>query len=222
MRAGRLIVTLAALALAGCGSVERRPAPRPAGSRPVTLNLPTSRETQACFTDLSRERIRFSPLPDRDFGGGCQVIGSVQLIDIGVPVTNLTAMRCGLARAFTGWVRNAVAPAAHQMLGSDLVRVESMGTYACRAVVGVSGAAAGRLSGHGTANAVDVSGFVLDDGRRITITTGWQSSDPQIRAFLRTVHDSACRRFGTVLSPDYNAAHYNHLHLEDDAAHFCR
>lgn len=211
-----------ALLLASCGGGgERRPPPRPAGSRPVTLHLPTSRETAACFADLSRDGLRFSPLPDRDFGGGCQVIGAVQLIDIGVPVTNLKAMRCGLARAFSGWVRGAVAPAARQMLGSDLVRVESMGTYACRAVVG-SAAAAGRLSGHAIANAVDVSGFVLQDGRRITITTGWQSPDPEVRDFLRTIRASACRRFGTVLSPDYNAAHYNHLHLEDDRANFCR
>lgn len=211
-----------ALLLASCGGGgERRPPPRPAGSRPVTLHLPTSRATEACFADLSRDALRFSPLPDRDFGGGCQVIGAVQLIDIGVPVTNLKAMRCGLARAFSGWVRGAVAPAARQMLGSDLVRVESMGTYACRAVVG-SAAAAGRLSGHAIANAVDVSGFVLQDGRRITITTGWQSPDPEVRDFLRTIRASACRRFGTVLSPDYNAAHYNHLHLEEDRANFCR
>jgi len=25
-----------------------------------------------------------------------------------------------------------------------------------------------------------------------------------------------------VLSPDYNSAHRNHLHLEDDHANFCR
>ena len=223
--ARRFAPLMLALLLVSCisgGGHDRRPPPRPRGSRPVTLALPTSRETQACFADLSREEVRFSPLPDRDFGGGCQVIGAVQLIDIGVPVTNLKAMRCGLARSFTGWVEHAVAPAARQMLGSDVVRIESMGTYACRFVVGVSGAAAGKLSGHATANAVDISGFVLQDGRRITIQQDWTGGDGATRAFLRTIRASACRRFGTVLSPDYNAAHYNHLHLEDDRAGFCR
>jgi len=85
------------LLLSACGAREQRPPPRPVGSRPVTLNIPTSRETQACFADLSRKEVRYSPLPDRDYGGGCQVIGAVQLIDIGVPVTNLKGMRCGLA-----------------------------------------------------------------------------------------------------------------------------
>ena len=212
------------LLLAGCmagGGQDRRPPPRPRGARPVTLALPTSRETQACYADLSREDVRFSPLPDRDYGGGCRLIGTLQLIDIGVPVTNLKAMRCGLARNFTAWVDYAVAPAARQMLGSDLVRIESMGSYACRAVVGAPGAG-GRLSGHATANAVDISGFVLKDGHRITIQQNWNGGDAQARAFLRTIRASACKRFGTVLSPDYNAVHYNHLHLEDDHAGFCR
>jgi hypothetical protein len=220
-----LAVVLLTLSLAACASGDRRNAQapqRPAGARPITLDLPTSRETKACFADLSRAEVRYSPLPDRDYGGGCQIVGALQLLDIGIPVTNLRAMRCGLAKSFSGWVEHAVVPAAHQMLGSDLVRIESMGTYACRNVVGTKAAYAARRSGHATANAVDISGFVLQDGRRITIQGGWNNPDPNIRAFLRTIRASACRRFGTVLSPDYNAAHYNHLHIEDDRAGFCR
>jgi hypothetical protein len=29
------------------------------------------------------------------------------------------------------------------------------------------------------------------------------------------VRDGACRLFATVLSPDYNAAHRDHLHLDE-------
>lgn len=209
------------LLLSACGDREQRPPPRPAGSRPVTLNIPTSRETQACFADLSRKEVRYSPLPDRDYGGGCQVIGAVQLIDIGVPITNLKAMRCGLADTFTGWARFAVAPAARQILGSDLVRIESFGSYACRNVIG-SATNGNKRSGHAIGNAVDISAFLLQDGRRISVLQGWRPDDPVVREFLQVIHNSACKRFGTVLSPDYNAAHANHLHLEDDHAHFCR
>lgn len=218
-RAGLLPLLL----LSACygGARDRGPPPRPTGARAIPLDLPTSRETRACFADLSRVGVRFSPVPDQDFGGGCRVVGALHLLDIGVPVTNLKAMRCGLARSFTGWVDHAVAPAARQMLGSDLVRIESMGSYACRNVIGVP-AMAGRLSGHASANAVDISGFVLQDGRRITLQRDWNGADPAARAFLRVLRTSACKRFGTVLSPDYNAAHYNHLHLEDDRAGFCR
>jgi hypothetical protein len=84
-----------------------------------------------------------------------------------------------------------------------------MGSYNCRNVAGTA-----RKSAHATANAIDVSGFLLADGRRVTVLRDWRDADPQTRAFLRTVRDSACKRFGTVLSPDYNAAHRDHLHLE--------
>lgn len=219
------LVPLLAFALSGClfggGGNDRLPPPprRPTGSPPVTLNLPTSRETQQCYADLSREAVRYSPLPDRDYGGGCTVIGAVQLIDIGVPVTGLKAMRCGLAEEFIGWTRNAVAPAAYQILGSRLVKIETFGTYACRNTIGT---ATERLSGHALANAVDVSAFILEDGRRVSIENDWRSDDPEKRRFFEVIHTSACKRFGTVLSPDYNWAHHNHLHLEDDHKSFCR
>ena len=82
--------------------------------------------------------------------------------------------------------------------------------------------AAGRLSGHAIGNAVDVAAFDLADGRKVSVLDGWNSSDPRVRDFLRLIHTSACKRFGTVLSPDYNTAHRNHLHLEDDHANYCR
>jgi hypothetical protein len=219
------LVPLLGFVLSGClfggGGNDRLPPPprRPAGSPPITLNLPTSRETQQCYADLSREEVRYSPLPDRDYGGGCTVIGAVQLIDIGVPVTGLKAMRCGLAEEFIGWTRNALAPAAYQILGSRLVKIETFGTYACRNTIGT---ATERLSGHAIANAVDVSAFILEDGRRVSVESDWRSDNPEIRRFFEVIHSSACKRFGTVLSPDYNAAHHNHLHLEDDHKNFCR
>jgi hypothetical protein len=231
MRIRWLCIALLPVLLSGClfGGDEERPAPprasgpiRPNPSGPITLNGPTPRATQQCFTDLSREEVRYSPLPDRDYGGGCVVQGAVQLLDVGVPITNLKAITCPLARTFIGWLRYAVAPAAHQILGSDLVRVETFGTYSCRGVIGRGAEGARTISEHSFANAVDVSGFVLADGRKVMIIDGWKSSDPEIREFLEVIHKSACKRFQTVLSPDYNAAHYNHLHLDMGKGPFCR
>lgn len=226
MRVPLLFLSLS-LMLAGCvfGGGGDRPAPAPIRERPggpVTLNGPTPRETQQCFADLSREQVRYSPLPDRDFGSGCLVTGAVQLLDIGVPVSGLKSMKCGLARNFTAWVRFAVAPAAKQILGSALVKVETFGTYSCRGIIGNGATSALRMSEHGLANAVDVSGFLLADGRRITVERDWRSGDGPTRDFMAAIHNSACRRFATVLSPDYNAAHYNHLHLDMGRGPFCR
>lgn len=214
---GRSALALtAALLLAACGGREAERADRRVGPPP-----PGTREFAMCAADLNADGVRFRALPDQHFGGGCSAAGAVQLLDIGVPTTNLGAMRCGLARTFARWVRYGAQPAARQILGSELVRVESMGTYACRNVVG-RGDRPARLSGHAIANAADVGAFVLADGRRIAVLGGWASPDPDEREFLRVVHRSACRRFGTVLGPDYNAAHANHLHVEDDRAGFCR
>jgi hypothetical protein len=92
-----------------------------------------------------------------------------------------------------------------------------MGSYNCRNVAGSD-----RLSAHANANAIDVSGFVLADGRRITVLGGWTRGTRAEREFLRVIHGSACKRFGTVLGPGYNAAHANHLHLEHSSSAFCR
>lgn len=46
--------------------------------------------------------------------------------------------------------------------------------------------------------------------------------DPKTR-FVTFLHGDACRRFGTVLGPDANAAHKNHFHLDMKKRHrgFC-
>lgn len=216
----RYLACLIALAVTACSAVpDSRPPQRPRNSPPVVLIAPPSADTKACFTDLSMQNVRFSPLPDRDFGGGCVLTGTVQLIDYGVPTINLKAMACPLARTFVAWVRNALVPAGREILGSEVVKVETMGTYACRNRVGTSVV---RLSEHATGNAVDVSGVVLADGRRITIKGDWATSDPDVREFLQVIRRSACRRFKTVLSPDYNAAHHDHLHLDLGGRPLCR
>jgi hypothetical protein len=215
---GRLPLVLALL-LAACGRSERPsqpPTPPPTGK----VEGPSIRETAACQADLRNLGVDFQPLPDRQFAPGCGLVGTVKLLDIGVPTANLGAIRCGQARAFAAWARNGVAPAAYQILGSELSRVVTMGSYACRNTIGTKGP--GRRSGHALANAIDVSAFELKDGRRVSILNDWSNPDPNIRRFLATIRTSACRRFGTVLSPDYNAAHRDHLHLEDDGKNFCR
>src|SRR6478736_879494 len=70
----------------------------------------------------------------------------------------------------------------------------------CRAVNHVPGA---RLSEHGHANAVDISAFVLADGRVVQVKSGWWGAMAE-RTFLRAVHAGACNVFTTVLGPAYD------------------
>ena len=78
-----------------------------------------------------------------------------------------------------------------------------------------------RISAHSQAAALDFAGVRLRDGRRITVTKDWNGDTPEAR-FLRRIRDDACRIFGTTLSPDYNAVHADHLHLEATDTRFCR
>lgn len=206
----------AALILASCaGGDDRRARVSPEPPDRLTIDSP---QVRVCLANLG-QLARFQALPDRDFGAGCHSFASVRLTDIGVPVANLGPMNCTLAATFTGWVRNGVMPAARLYLGAELARVETFGSYSCR---NVNGGQAGRRSEHATANAVDVSGFLLADGRRITLKADWTSPDPNVRSFLLAIRTSACRRFKTVLSPDYNSLHADHFHLDMGRGPFCK
>lgn len=166
------------------------------------------------MVSLKQDSIGFTPVPDQTYGMGCSTLGSVRLAYLRsdraqLGLANAGPVTCQLASSLQGWARFGVDRAAQQIMGSPLAKIETMGSYNCRNVAGT-----GRRSAHATANAIDISGFLLADGRRIIVLRDWKDSDPQTRAFLRTVRESACKRFGTVLSPDYNAAHRDHLHLE--------
>ncbi len=216
MRVRFLFTALALFAVSACvGPPEN--APRHA-KRPNTR--PASPDVKQCLNDLDRLRSRYTLVPDQNFGGGCALSGAVQLLNVGIPVTNVKAVRCDVARSLTMWVRDTVQPSAREFLGSPVVRLESMGAYACRNIVG-NPAVSGNRSEHATGNAIDIAGFVLADGRRVTVETGWNGGDNE-RAFLRSVRAGGCKRFQTVLSPDYNAAHYNHLHFDMGRGPFCR
>jgi len=142
------------------------------------------------------------------------MLGTVQLNAIATDLssavaTNLGPVTCPVSNAFAEWARYGVDRAARVMLGSPLRSIETFGSYSCRNV-----ARTARRSAHSTAEAIDVAAFVLVDGRRISVKEDWSAGTEAEREFLRVVHQSACRRFGTVLSPDYNADHEDHFHLE--------
>ena len=69
------------------------------------------------------------------------------------------------------------------------------------------------LSEHGHANAVDIAGFVLADGRVVTVKGGW-SGGPADRGFLRAVHLGRLRRFHHRARPQLRSNHHDHFHLD--------
>jgi hypothetical protein len=207
-------------ALSGCIDI-----PRVSKREPVkrsTTYTPPSADARQCLSNLGATQAAFTPLPDQYFGAGCSSRNTVRLASLqsdydSLGLSNLGPVTCPLANTFAGWARFGVDRAARQILGSPLVKIETMGSYNCRNVAGSA-----KRSAHATANAIDVSGFVLADGRRITVRDDWHGGSPSERRFLQVIHASACKRFGTVLSPDYNAAHHDHFHVEMSSGEFCR
>lgn len=124
---------------------------------------------------------------------------------------------CALAATLYVWEREILQPAAQDHLGSEVVEILHYGTFSCRRV---NGAQSGNWSEHAGANAIDVSGFRLADGRVVHVTD-WDAGGEKA-GFLREVRDGSCQLFTGVLGPDYNAAHHDHFHLDMGSWQMCR
>jgi len=162
----------------------------------------------ACRAVLARSDIAFTALEPQG-QGACARLDRTRLE--GYPLAPDTPpVTCALAVSLELWRTTSLEPAARTILGSPVARIEHLGAYSCRRTYGSTD---GPWSEHATANAIDVAAFVLEDGRRISLIGDWEGDDEEAR-FLRRVRDDACGVFATVLSPDYNAAHADHFHLD--------
>lgn len=117
---------------------------------------------------------------------------------------------CPVAAGLAIFERQVLQPAARRHFGQSIASIDHAGSFSCRRI---GGGETGRYSEHATADAVDITGFTLADGRRVSVLAEWNSPGPPGR-FLREVRDGACTMFATVLSPDYNRAHEDHFHLD--------
>jgi hypothetical protein len=145
--------------------------------------------------------------PDCGYANGLRLIpasGDARFAPAGV-VTS-----CPVAAALLVFERQVVQPAALEHFGSRVAAIEHAGSYSCRRIYGRE---EGPFSEHASANALDIIGFRLADGRSISVRKDWRREGREAD-FLHEVRDGACRLFGTALSPDYNAAHADHLHLD--------
>jgi hypothetical protein len=127
-----------------------------------------------------------------------------------VPFSGEVTTNCAMAAALPEW---AAMIDGYLMAreNTHLARIIVGTSYMCRPRNNVSGA---DVSEHGFANAVDVVGFELEDGRTISLPSGWTDPLSTEGRLLRFAHDAACSRFTTTLGPEANALHHDHLHLD--------
>ncbi|UYO53440.1 extensin family protein [Rhodopseudomonas palustris] len=172
---------------------------------------PATKPPSECRLALT-EQIAIAPsIPDITGPGACGGPDLVRLEAVVLPdgrrvsVSPAATLRCGMARAIADWVRADIAPLGAS-LGSRVADLDNFDSYECRGRNRVRGA---KLSEHGRANALDVRGIKLADGRMISLT---DRDAP--RAPREAVMQSVCARFTTVLGPGSDGYHEDHIHLD--------
>jgi len=142
---------------------------------------------------------------------GCGAVDVVRLEGIVLPdnsrvtMSPPATMRCAMAEAVTNWVRDDLAPTFAKS-GPTLRALDNYASYDCR---GRNNNPNARTSEHGFANAHDVRGVRLTDGKFE------QFPDRAVAKDLREgLKKQACARFTTVLGPGSDGHHEEHIHLD--------
>jgi hypothetical protein len=208
------------------------PRPRPAEAPPVASEPPSAEkpaegeskpveqaapappappQPSACRVALTEEIAIAPSIPDIRGPGACGGTDLVKLEAIVLPnkhrvaVTPAATLRCSTATAIADWIRTDIVPIAEK-LGSEISVLDNFDSYECRGFNRIPGA---HLSEHGRANALDVRALKLANGRAISLTDRTVPRDVR-----ENVLHSVCARFMTVLGPDSDWYHEDHIHLD--------
>jgi hypothetical protein len=194
--------------------IPKAPLPTaPVEPGPPDLPLPEiAREDDPDCQALDKSDVVISkPLPSIEGPGVCGAGPLVELSGVRtrdgatIEVKPAATLRCAMARVVATWLRDDLAPAA-SAAGVKLARLDAAGSYSCRGRNNVSG---GKMSEHGRANALDVAGFSMADGKDYAV---YAKDMPE--PFASVLRGSACGRFNTVLGEGSDAAHATHLHVD--------
>ncbi len=171
---------------------------------------------ELCRQALASSPLRYAALPDSAPIAGCPLSNSVRISASDLTFSSSFIATCELAVAFALFERHGLQPAAQQVFGQRVTRIDHLGSFACRNIESSQ-----RRSQHASANALDIAGFRLADGRHISVARDWAGEGDNAR-FLREVREAACKHFKVTLGPDYNAAHRDHFHLDMGRFRMCR
>ena len=170
------------------------------------------RNPELCKRVLIPPHIDAQPIADAPLNKGCGWLNAVRLSHAGGVRAGFDKLTCEAAAALALWLEHDVQAVARELLGQRVVGLLSLGAFSCRNIIG-DPHLRGRRSEHAHANAIDIAGFTLADGRRISVRLQWRGEGAEAR-FLKAVHERACRYFRVVLGPAYNEAHRDHFHLD--------
>lgn len=188
-------------------SVSMRPKLRPATVMQQARAADAKRQRGAVCGDIALQGVEIGRVEGTS--DGCGVADAVRLQSVsGVPLSTHAVMDCPTARALKRWVDTGLQPAV-KGYGGGVKELRVAAHYACRPRNNRKGA---KLSEHGRGKAIDIAAIRLMDGRDLVVLDDWTNG--REGRILHRVHDAACGPFGTVLGPDADAMHRDHLHLD--------
>ena len=209
---------------------ETPPAPEWNPTRSLVVTEPLTRLTQwklrrtlgndqACLATLATGALAKSK-PDFVDSPKCGISPQVMLSNAAGANLKPVNTRCQTALRLAMWTQHSLQPAAQEIFGQTLSRIEHFSSYSCREMRTATGST-GRMSIHSTADAVDISGFVLGDGTSVNLLHDWGDEGSKA-LFLRRANETACDWFRLTLGPEYNRLHADHFHLQHTGFGLCR
>lgn len=192
---------------AGPPTASLRPMSRPPAMAKAAQERREAQARGAVCGDPALQGERIGDVPGRL--GGCGVEDAVKLRSVaGVTLSQHAVMDCRTARTIKAWVQQGMAPAVGGY-GGGVAQLRVAAHYACRGRNNQKGA---KISEHGKGHAIDIAGFLLRDGRTITVLDDWGRG--QKGRILKRMHRAACGPFGTVLGPGSDGFHRDHFHFD--------
>jgi hypothetical protein len=134
----------------------------------------------------------------------CGVAEPVRLTSVsGVRLSQAATVDCSIAKSLNAWVDEVAQPA----FDGKLVELQVAAHYICRGRNNVKGA---KISEHGKGRAIDISAFVLSDGKVLTVKQNYNK-------LLRKIYKAGCGYFKTTLGPGSDGYHEDHFHFDASA-----
>ena len=148
---------------------------------------------EACLKVLEEKKVSFSTLGNMKDKEPYGIENAVRIE--GFSTTKLSGpltLSCMTALSLASWFEDIGAK-----------QVTHMGSYNCRTIRGSN-----IMSQHSFGAAVDIASI-----NGASLKSDWQDEGEK-GEYLRNSAKAACEYFSNVLTPDYNAAHHDHFHLD--------
>lgn len=143
---------------------------------------------------------------------GCGVAEAVAVTSVaGIRLSQAATVDCSIAKALNRWAEEVAQPA----FNGNLVEMQVAAHYSCRSRNNVKGA---KISEHGKGRAIDISAFILSNGKVMTVAQDYNK-------LLRRIYKAGCGYFMTTLGPGSDGYHEDHFHFDSSARQggaYCR